>query len=214
MRNITFCLIILLIPALASAGGLERIDIAPGTMVNLAKGHSGSFMGGAVSGDLFFSRSLALRTTIGYTKDRYYPADQDYSNSDYGFWLSVAPYAQLAIGDRVKPYVTLLGTYGGGTTQNYSVQPIGMQQTPYSRLQTDARRNSSWSIGASLGTKVKLAGAMHVYGEVSHYFYSSVKRDEVYFGPDEYLFDRKFDFERNPTYMTVGLSYSLDLKHK
>lgn len=212
MRIFTICLVTLLAAPVAFAGGPERIDVSPGVMMNLGTGHSGSFMGGAVTGDLFFTKSFALRATIGYTKDRYYPSDMDYSNSDHGFWLSIAPYAQLNFGNRVMPYVALLGTFSGGSNQRHDVQPIGMETAPYSRIQQESRNNSAWSLGASLGTKVRLTGPVQMYAEVSHYFYSSINRDEVYFGPGNDLIGRNFDFEHNPTYLTVGLSYSLSLR--
>jgi len=214
MRIIGLCLAISLTPVVALGGSIDRIELSPGTMVNLASGHAGKFMGGSLGADLFFSKALAIRTTVGYTRDRYYPSDRDYSQSDYGLWLSLAPCTQFDLGNRVKPYLALLGTFSSGSNRHYSMHPLGTEQTPYARLQADARRNSAWSIGASVGTKVRLSGPIHVYGEVSHYFYSSISRGEVYFGPDSYLLGREFDFERNPTYATLGLSYSLDLTRK
>ena len=193
------------------AGGIERVDISPAVIVNMAEGHAGSFMGGSVTGDVFFSRAFALRTTIGFTKERYYPSNLDYADADYGFWLSFAPYAELNFGDRVMPYMALLGTFTTGSGGPTAAQPIGMEQKPYSRLNDDVRNDSFYSLGVTLGSKLRLAGPVSVYGELSHYFFTSVSDSKAYFGPGPGSFDRQYDFEHNPTYLSFGLSYSLDL---
>jgi hypothetical protein len=211
MRSLKYLIVLLVVPVSISAGGVDRVDISTSTLVNLAEGHSGAFMGGAVSGDLFFSKSVGLRTTVGFTRSRYYPSDLNYSESDYGFWLSLAPVLQLDIGNRVKPYLAILGTFSGGSDRNQPTAPLNMSQPPFARLNRDARRWHAYSLGASIGSKLRLAGPVHLFGEVSHFFYTSISDQEVYFGPGDYFFDQEFDFERNPTYLSIGLTYSLDL---
>ena len=197
---------------LSGSAGIDRIDVAPAGLVSLNQGHSGQFMGGALTTDLYFTRSFAFRGTIGFTKDRRYPAELDYSQADYGFWLSMAPYYQINLGRSVSPYLTLLGTFASGSYPNRSVAPpIGMERAPFARLQQDARDQGYFSLGASLGTKVRLSGPVHVFGEISHYFFTTVSDDRVVFGTDQLFPGREFDLERNPTYISLGLSFSFRL---
>ena len=211
ITTLTVVTAVLLCSVSGFAKGIERVDISPAVIVNMADGHAGSFLGGSLTGDVFFSRAFALRTTIGFTKERYYPSDLNYADADYGFWLSFAPYAELSLGDRVMPYMALLGTFttgGGGPTV---AQPIGMEQKPITRLNNDIRAESFYSLGVTLGSKLRLAGPVSMYGEVSHYFFTSISDSKVYFGPGAGSFDRRYDFEHNPTYLSFGLTYSLDL---
>ena len=207
----TIFLFLLACAGSATAGGVERVDVSPAVLVNMAEGHSGDYMGAAITGDVFFGKALALRTTVGFTKERYYPAELDYADADYGFWLSLAPYAELNVGDRVMPYLALLGTFTTGTQPIAAPTPIGMEQAPYARVSQDARNSSFYSLGVSLGSKLRIAGPVAVYGEFSHYFFTSTTDSKVYYGPELGPFGREYDFERNPTYISFGLTYSLDL---
>jgi len=205
-------LLLSLMPAAGSlTAGVKKVEISPSVLVNLAEGHSGQYMGDAVTGDVFFSEHWALRTTVGFTRSRNFPAEVDYSQAEYGFWLSFAPYAELSIGGRARPYLALLGTFTSGSgTSRYLSPPVGMEQSPFARLQLDARSQAYYSLGLTAGSKLRVAGLVHIYAEVSHFFYTSIADSEIYFGPGEYFFDRKFDFERNPTYFSFGLTFSID----
>lgn len=206
MKVLTTAVLLAALACGAQAGAIKQVEISPAMLVNMGEGHSGQFMGGAITGDLFFTPNWALRTTVGFTKDRSFPSEADYSRAEYGFWLSFAPYAELNVANRVRPYVALLGTFSTGASNRSVAPPIGMEQSPYARLQQDARNQSYYSLGVTAGSKLRVAGPVHVYAEVSHFFYTSVSDREVYFGPGEYFFDREFDFERNPTYLSVGVS--------
>jgi len=211
MRQLITISLILILAAGVQAAGVTKVEISPSALINLAQGHSGQYMGGAVTGDVFFGRHWALRTTVGFTKDRNFPADADYGQAEYGLWLSFAPYAEVSIGDAVRPYAALLGTFTTGSGARNFSPPVGMEQSPYARLSVDARQQSSYySLGLTAGSKVKIAGPVHLYGEISHFFYTSIADSKVYFGPGEYFFDREFDFERNPTYLSFGLTFNIN----
>ncbi len=211
MRKFVSILLLLTLTAgAANAASVKRVDISPSALINMAEGHAGQYMGGALTGDVFFGEHWALRTTVGFTKNRNFPAEADYGDAEYGFWLSFAPYAELNIGDRARPYVALLGTFTTGSQRQYLSPPVGMEQSPFARLQRDARRQSYYSLGLTAGSKLKVAGPVHIYAEISHFFYTSLADSEVYFGPGEYLFDQRFDFERNPTYLSFGLTFSIN----
>ena len=202
-------LVVLLLP-LSAFSGIKRVDISPATLINLNEGHSGAFMGGSLTADLYMTRSFAFRTTVGFTKDRYFPADRSYSESDYGFWLSLSPYYQVNLIPGISPYLALLGTFTSGSGVNRTVAaPVGFQQSPFNRLQQNARSQGFYSLGASLGSKFKLAGPISLFGEVSHFFYSSVSDNRITFGASEFFPGQEFEFQRNPTYLSFGLSYSL-----
>ncbi len=212
MRHLVM-LVLFMLP-LSGYAGVERVEISPSVMVNLAEGHSGTFMGGALTGDVFFARGVAIRTTIGLTKSRYYPAELDYNEADYGFWLSFAPYIEMFSGERVRPYLAVLGTFS--TSGEYAGNPgapaFGLDRAPVSRLQYDARDQSFYSLGLSLGSKFQVVGPVSVFGEFTHYFFSSISDDVVYFGPELGPFGREYDFEHNPTYLSFGLSYSFEIQ--
>lgn len=208
-RIIIVALLLLPVSALA---GVERIDISPAGLVSLNQGHSGQFMGSAVTADFYFNRSVAFRTTVGLTRDRYFPADLSYSESDYGLWLSLSPYFQLNVTESISPYLALIGTFTSGSGINHAVAPpVGFEQAPFARLQQDARDQNFYSLGATVGSKFRLLGSVSLFGEVSHFFYTSFKDNEVTFGADQFFPGREFEFERNPTYLSLGLSYSLHL---
>ena len=194
--------------------GPNRIDISPALMVNLGSGHSGAVMGAAVTGDIFFKRNLAVRTTVGFTKDRYFPEDQSYSDADYGFWLSIAPYAELSVGSVVRPYVAFLGSFSVGSSGNYAGGTFVDSRAPVNRLQQAAGSHNAYSLGATVGTKVKLQGPFSLYAEVSHHFYSSLSRAPQTF--DNWLEGTtlNYDWDEHPTYMALGITYSLALGNK
>ena len=205
----TITIAALAILPVSGMAGIKKIDLSPAALVNLNEGHSGKFMGGSLAADLFFTRSFAFRTTVGFTKDRRFPSELDYSESKYGFWLSMAPYYQINLTNSVSPYLTLLGTFTSGNSPNRSVAPpIGMEQTPFARLNQDVRDQGYFSLGASVGTKVRLAGPVQLFGELSHYFFTTVSDDKVVSGTGQW-FGREFDLERNPTYISMGISISL-----
>ena len=85
-----FLLSLFLLPA-GLAAGERRIDISPAVLMNLTDGHAGAFMGGAFSADLYLTKAIAIRSTVGYTKDRVYPSNRPYSDANYRTWASFAP---------------------------------------------------------------------------------------------------------------------------
>ena len=195
-----------------SEAKISRLEISPSVLINLAEGHSGATMGGAISTDLFFKSSFALRTTIGFTKSRYFPSELDYADANYSFWLSLAPYGELNFGNRLKPYLAVLGTFTTGNSVNFQRAPVGMERAPVTRLQTNYNQNHAfYSLGFTVGSKLRLHNTLHIFGEVSHYFYTSITDSKVFFGSDNLLFDREFDFEHNPTYLSLGLTYGFDI---
>lgn len=203
---------VLLISANAQAGK-RRIDISPAALVSLNEGHSGAYMGGAVSVDIYATRGFAMRTTIGYTKDRYFPANLDYDLADYNFWASFAPYVEVPIGGGLlNPYVAFLGTViaSGGNAPAVRV-PHQFSQAPVGQLGYDNGRFTSYSLGLTVGTKVPIASPVSVFAEVTHYFYTNVTDLESASSASSQLFGRSLDFERNPTYLSLGLTYSLNL---
>jgi hypothetical protein len=214
-KTLILTIMILVITAVIANAGVQRIEISPSLLMNLADGHSGSLMGGALTADVFFNRSFALRTTVGLTKDRYFPADRDFSESDHSFWLSLAPYGELHVGSTLKPYIAVLGTFTTGSSYSYRASPVGFDNAPVERIRNDRGSSlSSYSFGLSVGSKVRLTGSTHLFAEVSHYFYTSITDPDrdVYFGVNGTPFARSFDFERNPTYISAGLTYGFDLK--
>ena len=173
-------------------------------------------MGGAVTGDMFFSENFALRTTIGFTKDRHYPADLDYADADYGFWLSVAPYVQLNVGNTWRPYVSFLGSFGMGSSQapnsiNGPAPGFDLGRYPVSQVQPVTTRDSQYSLGGSLGSKVRLSGNISLFAEISHIFYSNVSDRGTFYNTGEIYLDQAVNVDKNPTYLAFGLTYSLDL---
>ena len=201
----------LLLLAPGTFAGVDRVDISPAFVMNLGQGHSGSAMGMAVTGDIFFSQSFAIRTTLGFTKDRYFPSDRSYSEADYGFWLAVAPYAELNVGGAWRPYVSFLGSFSGGSAnQTGAASPLGMGQAPVARLAPAATRDNAFSLGGSVGSKLRLAGPISLYGEITHFFYSSLSNPGTF--NNSVLPDVTFNYDWNetPTYLSLGLSYSLD----
>jgi hypothetical protein len=213
---ILLILVLLAVPMLVSAGGLKRVEISPAALVNLGSGHGGQFMGGSVTGDFYFTRSVAFRTTIGFSKDRYYPVDLDYADADYQFWLSMAPYFQLNVGNTWKPYVSLIGSFGVGSRYAQSTlnPAFGMDRSPYQRVQPATTRDAFYSLGGSLGSKFRLTGPVSLFVEVSHFFYNNLSdRGTFYYTGFPYL-DQAYNPDKNATYLSFGLSYELDLGKK
>jgi hypothetical protein len=205
----------LLLSAAAVSAGVDRVDISPAFVMNLGQGHSGSAMGMAVTGDLFFNRTFAVRTTVGFTKDRYFPSDRAYSEADYGFWLALAPYAELNVGNAWRPYVSLLGSFSSGTAnQSAGGTPMGMGQAPVARLAPAATRDNAFSLGGSLGSKLRIAGPVSLYGEVTHFFYSSLSQPGTFTNSSIPDVTFNYDWNETPTYLSLGLSYSLDFSRE
>ena|GEM_PF-2144764 len=212
MRYVFVILSVLVFAGTSYATGIDRIDVSAAALVNMAEGHSGRAMGGSITADLLTQQGIGLRTTIGYSRSRYYPSDLDYSGADHGLWLSLAPYGEVGVGERLRPYLALLGTFTAGTADRYSSPPIGMQQAPVARLQSTYGPSSTvYSLGVSVGSKLKLTGPVSVFVDLSHYFFTSISGSDVYFGTDEYFLGQKFDFEHNPTFLSVGLTWSIPL---
>jgi hypothetical protein len=209
-------LLLIVLPFGADAK-ITRIEISPSVLMNLAQGHSGALMGGAITGDVFWNRSFAIRTTVGFTKDRYYPSELDYAQSDYGFWLSFAPYGQLNLGKTASPYMAFLGTFSsGGGSYAPQNQMFAFETAPVTQIRAAGGSAASFSLGLTLGTKVRLMGDVKAFAEVSHYLYSSLSRPDsrVYFGydgADGPPIARFFDLEHNPTYFSFGLTYGFTL---
>jgi len=209
MKTLAVCLLSVLLLSAGTNAGVDRVEISPAMLVNLGQGHSGSAMGAAVTGDVFFNQSFAFRATVGFTKDRYYPRNEDYSEADYGFWLTLAPYAELSAGKGVRPYVSLLGSFSSGPSGQPAVRPIGMSDAPVSRLNTAPTRANAYSFGGSLGSKVQVAGPISVFGEVTHYFYSSISNSGTFSNSSVPDVTFNYDWDETPTYLSVGLTYSL-----
>lgn len=210
--------LLLFLAASPARAELKRIDLSPAVMMNLADGHAGSFMGGSLSGDFYFSRSIALRTTVGFSKDRYYPSGLDYADANYSFWLSFSPYAEAALaGGTLRPYLGLLGTFSTTSGEPPATPPIipafGMDRAPIQRIRTADRARSAYSFGLSLGAKAHVAGPWSFFAEVSRYLYTSISGDAVFYTGNP-LTDFTVDLEDNPTYLSFGLSYRLDLAGK
>lgn len=205
---LAFLLLALASPTLAA---VDRIDISPAIMVNLSSSHSGAFMGGAVTGDMFLNRWFAIRTTLGYSKDRYFPSDRDYDEADHGLWLSIAPYGEFAAAGTIRPYLAVLGTFSAGGS-GYVRSPGHNELAPVNRIRPAAGANTAYSFGGTLGTKVRVAGPVSVFAEISHFFFSSISRDNRTFedGLPDVAFN--YDWDKNPTYISAGFTYTLSLK--
>ncbi len=203
----------LVIAGSAMAGGPTRLDISPAALMYVGAGHGGQFMGGAVTGDLLFNRGFGLRTTIGFTKNRYYPHALDYADADYGFWLSIAPYAEMSFAGTVRPYLAVLGTFSSGPADyERPWGPDTHQLAPVNRIQGAQNRATAYSFGATIGTKLNVGGPVALYAELTHYFFTSVSPDRATFdnGVPDIAFNYAWD--RTPTYLSVGLTYSVSLK--
>lgn len=210
MKTLLSTVLLVTLLAGGATAGIDRVDISPALVVNLGQGHSGSAMGAAITGDVFFNQSFAFRTTVGFTKDRYYPRNQDYSEADYGFWLTLAPYAELNVGNAVRPYISFLGSFSTSGSGQAASTPLGMNDAPVARLSTAPTRANAYSFGGSLGSKVHLSGPISLFGEVTHYFYSSISNAGSFNSPGLPDVTFNYDWNETPTYLSIGLSYSLD----
>ena len=213
MKKISIILIfVILIGSLANAGQIKRIEVTPVSMVNLSQGHAGAFMGGALTGDFFLTDQFALRTTIGYTKDRYFPEEIDYTEADYTFWLQFAPYYEIFLSDSWKPYLLLIGTFNLGGGRNISsLQPVGMNQAPYNQLRPEATNEYLYSFGGSLGSKFKLFGPVSLFAEATYYFYTHFSDRGGLYNSGYIYQDQSYNRQENPAYLSLGLSYTFDL---
>jgi len=213
-RNIfIFTLLFLLLPIFTYAGKIDRVEISPAAMVNLAEGHAGAMMGGTLTGDVFLTGNFALRTTIGFTKERYYPSELDYAEADYSFWLSFAPYAELNVGERWRPYVAFTGTFGNGGGGNTANLPqVGFEQSPYTRVQPVSSSDNFYSLGGTLGSKVRLFGSVSAFVEASYYFYSHFSDRGTFYQTGQPYLDQAYNFQDNPAYFSFGLTYTIDFK--
>ena len=201
--------------AVTAEAGPKRVDVSPAILYNLGSGHSGELMGGAVTGDFFLNRWFAVRTTLGYTKDRYFPPDENYDDADHGLWFSVAPYAEISALGTVRPYLAVLGTFAASGAGGAPARPIVQNElAPVNRLQTANGTNNAWSLGGTVGAKLAVAGPLAIYGEVTHFFYSSISRSTDTFntGLPDVTFN--YDWDRSPTYLSLGMSYSFSLGNK
>lgn len=218
MKRTAILLVIVLIalPLALTAGSIKRIEISPATLINYSEGHSGAFMGGTLTGDVYFARSIALRTTVGFTKDRYYPSELSYDEANYSFWLSMAPYAELNVAGRFKPYLAVLGsfgTYGGqetSTISGYQIGSFGLGRSPATTIQPVSNRQAMYSFGATVGGKFRVSGPVSVFAELNHFFYTNTPAQGAYYTGYPYL-DQAYSLKKNPTYLSLGLSYELDL---
>ncbi|MBD3403502.1 hypothetical protein GF420_11445 [candidate division GN15 bacterium] len=211
MKRLLLVLLAMMLAVPASAE-ITRVDVSPTVLVNLGNGHSGAAMGAAVTGDIFLSKAFAIRSTVGFTKDRYYPSGQDYSEAEYGFWLSVAPYTEVSVANTWRPYVALLGSFSsGGVSGSARITPTGMGNAPVARLQPAPTRANAYSFGATIGNKFRVSGPVSLYAEVTHFFYTSFAATNRVL--DTGLPDVTFNYnwDENPTYLSLGLSYSFDL---
>ncbi|MBN1211064.1 MAG: hypothetical protein JXA92_00670, partial [candidate division Zixibacteria bacterium] len=206
-KIIIFILSLLLLPVFTLAGTVDRIEISPAAMVNLAEGHAGAMMGGSLTGDVFLTSNFALRTTLGFTKERYYPSELDYADADYSFWLSFAPYAELSVGERWRPYVAFTGTFGNGGGGNTANLPqVGFEQSPYSSVQPVSTTNNFYSLGGTLGSKVSLFGPVSAFVEASYYFYSHFSNRGTFYQTGYPYLDQAYHFQDNPAYLSFGLT--------
>ncbi len=203
--------LVLLVAAGAYADGPVRLDLSPTALINVGSGHGGQFMGGGLTADLFFNQAFALRTTVGFSKNRYYPHELDYNDAPYGFWLSIAPYGEVSLMGTVRPYAAVIGSFSSGLSGNVG-QSTGNELAPVNRIQPAQERGGAWSVGGTLGTKFTLAGPVGIFGEITHYFYTSSSQSQTTFAgglPDATF---NYDWDRSPTYLSLGLTYSIPLK--
>lgn len=214
-QAILTALTVLTIASVANAG-IKRIDISPSALINLNDGHQGEFLGGAVTGDFYMSGPFAIRTTLGFTKNRFFPSDADFSQADYDFWVSVAPYVEANIGGHIRPYLAILGSFGTSNNLGRFNRGVpGFEQAPVNQFSNGGLSSASYySFGLSLGSKVHVEGPVSIFAEVTHYFYSNTFDSEDFFSAESSFLGRTLDFERDPTYISMGLSYSFDLSKK
>ena len=214
-QMILLVLLLVALPLLATASGIKRVEISPSALMNLGSGHSGAFMGGALTGDLFFSETFAFRTTIGFSKDRFFPSELDYADADYRFWLSMAPYVQLNVGTVWRPYVSFLGSFGMGSANAPNSLPgvpaFDLDRSPLSQIQPASSRDSQYSLGGSLGSKLLISGNVWLFAEISHIFYSNVSDRGTFYNTGQIYLDQSLNVDKNPTYVSFGLTYAIDL---
>lgn len=212
LHTIAICAAVVAIGPAVQADGLERLEISPSAVMNLSGDYSGHLMGGAVTLDAFFNEHFAIRGTFGYTKQRYYPDGLPYSEADRGIWLSLAPYFEMSTGSFLRPYVAVVGTFTSSAGRFYPTSaPAGMELAPYARVSQASRASSFQSLGATLGSKVHLAGRVSLHAEVSHYIYTSISDPTEVYSTELGPLGEKYDFRENPTYLSIGFSYSIPL---
>ncbi len=207
-----FGLLLLIFPLSATGKGIKKIEISPAVMVNLAEGHAGAMMGGILTGDMFLTANFALRTTIGFTKLRYYPSELDYADADYSFWLSFAPYMELNIGNRWRPYLAVTGSFGSSDYNTTTIPVAGFEQAPFTRIQPVTTRNNFYSLGGTLGSKFRLAGPISAFVEASYYFYSHFSNRGTFYMTGYPYLDQAYHFNENPAYLSFGLTYQINMK--
>jgi len=204
-------LIVFVILATSAQSGVERVEISPAALVNLSQSHSSSFMGGAVTGDVFLSQNFALRTTVGFTKNRYYPEELNYNDADYSFWMSFAPYFEMNVGRHWRPYVSFSGSFGSGNAGSSLSVPANLEQSPYAQMRPVSSRDNLFSLGGTVGSKFKVYGSISLFAEASYYFYSNA--DNFTFSMSGYPYlDQTYSAQNNPAYFSFGLTYAFDVK--
>lgn len=225
VRSIAALIMLIALLTGSVLAGVDRIEVSPASVINLSSGHSGAFMGGAVTGDIFFNRFFALRTTIGITKNRYFPEGQSYDEADYGLWLAISPYAELNFGNAFRPYLSVLGSFStwDGYGSGSPVPAFNLGRAPVNRIQPAATRSNAYSFGATIGGKVPVTGSLSLFGEVTHFFFTSFVQNEgaTFGGGDSWQSGGAiipgalyYNWDKNPTYISLGMSYGFDVSKK
>ncbi|MFZ5980622.1 MAG: hypothetical protein ACOYVF_08300, partial [Candidatus Zixiibacteriota bacterium] len=157
------------------------------------------------------TQNFALRTTVGFTKNRYFPEELDYRDADYSFWLSFAPYLEMNVGSNWRPYISFSGSFGSGAPASSLSVPANMQQAPAAQMQRVSSHDNLFALGGTVGNKFKLYGSVSLFAEASYYFYSNA--DDFTFSMSGYPYlDQAYRAESNPAYFSFGLTYAFDVK--
>lgn len=220
-------LVILLWMPVSVSFGLERIDVSPMVLVNLADNANSEsrFLGGAMAGDFYFSRGFAIRGTVGYVKSLYntsvsridelFTDVQPISDPQYHLRLSISPYAEANMGG-LRPFVTLSGGIShsdGGSSQISDIRSLPSGVISNSQYMTANRPGGTYyDLSGSIGMKVAMTSQVFMFAELNHRFYSSFDND-WYREPDGSYTRVPFGFDDYKTFLSAGLTYSFNLKN-
>lgn len=224
-KSVVILLVLVWLPVSVTFG-LERIDVSPMVLVNLADnaGSDSRFIGGAVAGDFYFSPGFAIRGTVGYVKSLYntsvsridelFTDVEPYSDPQYHWRLSVSPYAEASTIGGLRPYVTLSGGIShsdGGSSQISDIRSLPAGVISNSQYMTSNRPGGTYyDISGSVGMKVPIASQVFIFAELNHRFYSSFDTD-WYRQPDGSYTRVPYGFDDYKTFLSTGLTYSFNL---
>jgi hypothetical protein len=89
--------------------------------------------------------------------------------------------------------------------------PPNFNQSPAGQMQPAATHDQFYSLGGAIGGKFRLAGSVSLFAEVSHFFYSSLSDRGTFYQTGSPYLDQAYNAKRNPTYLSLGLTYELVL---